>query len=131
MLKTNSKKALENAKAAFNDLLADYSDDFTEAGALEAMIDNLIAGSTNSEGRLYTPEYKTIQDAFTYCIIADFFPYTEQARKELASILEETEEEAAGFSSDKVYKTLGAVMYKQFIAKCEELGKNIYNRYRY
>ena len=132
MLKPNSKKARENAAASFAAFLADYApEDLTESSQLETMIDNLIAGSTYSDGTLYSPLFKTIQDAFGMCVVSDMLPYYDQMREELASILEETPEEAAAFSDSKVYERLSAIYYREFMRLCEKHGKNIFARYNW
>lgn len=132
MLKTNSKKARENAHQVFTNILYSYDDDgkeLLESSMLENMIDQLLARSTDSKGRLYTAWYKTIQDAFEEAIVMDYWCYTSDARKELAAILEETEEEEARFDSEKIYHTLGAMMYREFTETCKKYGKDFINRY--
>ena len=132
MLKTNSKKARENAKKVFNEMLELYDndgEDFLTSSMLDNMIEQLITSTTDNKGRLNHSHYKTVQDAFTEAIVMDMWVYTSDAREVLKSILEETDEEANRFDSDKVYKTLGAMMYREFMKKCEEYGKDFINRY--
>ena len=131
MLKTNSKKARENAKKVFDTMLEQYDNDayLLEGSALDCMIEQLITRTTDSRGRLNTMWYTTIQEAFTEAIVMDMWVYTADARDVLKAILEETDEEANRFDSDKVYKTLAAMMYREFMKKCEEYGKDFINRY--
>lgn len=134
MLKTNSKKAVENAKAVFIDLLEySYSNEGQElftSSMLENMADQLLARSTDAAGHLYTPWYKDIREAFSDAIIADAWPYTEQARETLAGILEETPEEAEKYSSEQVYKTLSAMLLRVFEKMLAENDlKPLANRY--
>lgn len=134
MLKTNSKKAKENARAVLIDLLEySYSNEGQElftSSMLERMADQLIDSTTDAAGRLYTAWYKTIQDGFSAAIVADAWPYTEQARETLVGILEETEEEASKYNTAQIYSTLSAMLYREFEKMLDENGlKAIPSRY--
>lgn len=122
MLKTNSKKARENCREYFNAMLEDYEN------GLISMAEDFVNASTDSKGRII---YRTIQEAFTETIVKGYFVYSDLARTVLASILDETKDEADKYDIEKVYFVLGAMLYWEFSKECAKANINYVNMFNW
>ena len=121
MLKTNSKKVTERIYNDFIDELMEQTETLFTSSALYTLrdwIENATRGQHN----------KTYQDDFNYFVACGGFGYiyTDDQRKYLQEVLEETDEEANRYDDEKVRNTYALLFYRAYRTACEKYGVNPY-----
>ena len=122
MLRTNSKKAIENIRAyVLENFVAEYADDTVNpedfrqvAGAIYADYFRVI-----KEDYRYKKHNMSMQDLFEDWaqglpgILDTGYYYNRSALKDLANILEETEAEAAKYTESQAEKWITYLIYRE------------------
>lgn len=128
MLKTNSKKAVENIRnyivSIYNDEWQDTKQDAPFEEIAKAIYDTFVAQKWCFEKRRYNA---TEQGAFEDwarglpSILDTCYYYNRPAKTDLQSILEETDQEASKYSDSQAEATLTYLIYRE-IKKAVERG---------
>ena len=118
MLKTNSKKAIQILKAAMVAYCSGWDEDpKTAEEAAFIMAHDFIEATKGPSGKIYLEPKQCYQEAFTEWgrgltnSIFDHLFYFGDAKRILALVLEETEQEAAKFSEDQAAVKFCAMMW--------------------